>query len=454
MAGARREIATAATRMRRRPRSFAMLLVLGFALLVVAGAQGQVAQIEVKLEVLGGPIGAVEVTDLDASPPVSEQCENAFVICSFTYSAPRRVRLTAPAQQAGEEFKFYGWSAAECPSGVNVCELALTGDEPVVSVIPLYDPERILVSVKGGGTVTWPEPTGEEECVSGASNQCSTGNLPAREPVVFTATPTDPSHSINWAFGCEPVPDNARQCVARPENRELGVGFNGEDPDRPFEVDVTLRVRKTGSGKGTITSPDGFNCGSGDGCRKLLPFGKLVTLEAVHDDDSRFDGWVGVCGSKPKCSFNAGPVTSVQARFVPAPPPEPTPGPSPGPGPGPDPGPTPEPEPPAPPPAGPPPPPLQKLKLRITKLTASRKAGRWRVTARIAANKPVRVRARVGRLRRTWGDRTVNLRAGTSALTVQLKRRARRGRCWFVLVGRTAGGEVHTLPVRTITLGR
>jgi Divergent InlB B-repeat domain len=465
MAGARRGIATAASPARRLSRSSALLLVLALALLVIAGAQGQAGQTEVALEVLGSPIGAVEVTDLDASPPVSQECaDGSFVICTFKYPAPRRVRLTAPVQQTESPFKFYGWSAAECPSGVNVCELDLTGDEPVVSVVPLYDPERILLSVTGQGKLTWPEPAGEQECVSEACS--TTGNLPAREPVVFTATPTDSSHSIDWAFGCEPDPDNPSKCVARPENRELGVSFNGEAPGQPFDVDVTLRVAKTGNGSGKITGSD-FDCGTGDGCRKLLAFGKHVTLQAEAAAGSQFDRWVGVCASNPACSFNAGPVTSVQARFVqaaaaPSPPqpqpqpPQPQP-PQPQPRQPQPPQPQPrQPQPPQPQPRQPQPPQPQppKLDVRITKLAAFRRAGRWRVTARIAANEPVRVRARVGRLRRTWGDRTVNLRTGTSSLAVQLTRRARRGTCWFVLVVRTAGGEVRTLPRRTVTLGR
>jgi hypothetical protein len=437
-----------------------MLVVLASALLVATGAQGQETQTEVTLEVLAGPGAAVEVTpDLDQSL----RCEDAFTVCSFRYLAPTKVTLIA--QQTGQQndvvYEFYDWTAAECPSGENECELELTGDEPVVSVFALYDPERILVSVKGQGKVAFPKPAGEQECPfgwspgasnqcecpSGTSNQCSTGNLPAREPVVFTATPTDSGHSIDWAFGCEPVPGNASQCVARPENRELGVGFNGEVPDRPFEVDVTLRVAKTGNGSGKVTGSDGFNCGSGDDCRKRLAFGKLVTLQAEAAANSQFDRWVGVCASDPACRFNAGPVTSVQARFVQARPPPSPPQPEPQP-------PQQQPAQPQPPQPQPPQPQPAKLDVRITKLAASRRAGQWRVTARIAANEPVRVRARVGRLRRTWGDRTVNLNAGTTSLTVQLARRARRGRCWFVLVARAVGGEVLTLPRRTVKLGR
>jgi hypothetical protein len=399
-----------------------MLVVLVLALLAAAGAQARADQAGVTLDVLGAPFGLphVQVTDLDANPPATQFCENASIVCHFTFSAPRRVRLTAPVEQEGIPYRFYGWSAAECPSS-NVCDLQLTGDDPVISAFPLYDPERILVSVAGSGTVSWPG----DECVSGTSNQCTTADLPAREPIVFTATPTDPNHPIEWAYGCEPI--SATQCSARPENRELGVGFNGAVPDRPFDVDVTLRVGKTGDGDGKIVG-SGFNCGSGDDCRKLLPFGKIVSLEAQHADGSRFDGWVGVCGSGTTCRFNAGPVSSVKARFVAVSPP--------------------------PPPSPPQPPPPPKLQVRITKLTAFRKAKRWRVTARITSNKPVSVRARVGRGRRTWGDRTVSLRAGTSSLTLQLTRRAKKGRCWFALTARTTGREVLALPRRTVKLGR
>jgi hypothetical protein len=450
LGGARRGILAAATRMRRQPRGFAMLVVLAFALLVATGAQGQAAQTEVTLEVLAGPGAAVHVTP--PPDPESLPCEDAFQVCSFRYLAPTKVTLTA--QQTGQQndvvYEFYDWTAAECPTGENECELGLTGDEPVVSVFALYDPAEIRVAVAGPGKVTWPAgASGEVTWPAGeCPPECLTPPLPASAAIVFTAEPTNPSHSIDWAFGCEPVPDDATKCVARPENRLLGVSFNGaEGPGRPFEVDVTLRVGKAGNGSGKITGSNGFNCGTGDDCRERLSFGQLVTLQAEHAAGSRFDGWVGVCGSNPTCRFNVGPVTSVQARFVPASPPpaSPTPPPSPPPLP-------PPPPPPDPPPPQPPPP--RKLVVQVTKLTASRTAGRWRVTARIAASEPVRVSAQVGRLRRTWGDRTVNVRAGTSSLTMQLTRRARKGKCWFVLVARAVGGEVLTLPRRTVKLGR
>lgn len=417
MASSRKRIAAARTRFRRGLTSCA---VIGLAFLVVAGADGRTnplaptAPTEVHLHVLASPNGAaVEVTpDLDGA----STCQDGFVVCDFRYSAPTTVTLTAdPSDQAS---RFYGWTAAECPNGVNPCQLALTGDDPDVSVFALYDPVSMLVSVAGPGTLRWHEGTVQKECVGDPSftTQCSTGLLPAREPIVFTATPSSASYGIDWAFSCEAVASNAPSCSTLPENRIVGVGFNGIVPDRPFDVSETLRVSKTGSGNGTITG-SGFNCGSGDGCRKDFAFGAAVTLQAEPAAGSQFDGWVGTCGSSPTCHFNAGPTTSVKARFALIPPPPP-------------------------------------LDVRVVNLTARHKVGRWVVTARIASNKPIRAHARVGRRGRIWGDRSVNLRAGTSPLAVKLSTRARRGKCWFTLVASTAGGDVRKLPRQTVRLGR
>jgi hypothetical protein len=402
--------------------------VVGLALLVVTGAEGrsnQLATTEVTLHVLASPNGAaVEVTpDLDGN----HTCQDGFNVCDFRYSAPTTVTLTADASDADSHF--YGWTAAECPGGVNPCELALTGDDPAVSIFALYDPVRILVPVAGPGTLTWSEGGVPKQCVGDPliTTQCETGLLPARTPVVFTASPNDPGYPIDWAFSCESVPLNATECSTLPENRIAGVGFNGIVPDRPFDVSETLRVSRTGTGSGTITG-SGFDCGSGDGCRKDFDFGAAVTLQAVHATGSRFDGWIGVCGSSPTCHFNAGPTTSVKARFTLEPTTTTTTTTT----------------------TTPPP----KLKARIVKLSARQAAGRWIVTARIASNKPIRAHAQVGRRHRIWGDRTVNLRAGTHPLRVKLSKRARRGKCWFTLVARTAGGEVRKLPRQTVKLGR
>ena len=225
----------------------------------------------------------------------------------------------------------------------------------------------------GPGTVKWVEAGQLEE---DAPTTCKTEDLPARRPIEFEAESTFP---IDWAAGCDPLPNDAKRCVALPENRVVMVGFNGEAPPRPFNVQATLRVSRTGSGSGRITGHD-LDCGND--CREPLDFAKIVTLQAEPAAGSRFDGWIGVCGSNPTCRFAVGPVTCrpgpLRQRRPPPPPPPP-------------------------PPPSPPPPP--RLEVRIVKLTSARQAGRWRVIARIAVNKRVSARARVGRQRRRGATR-------------------------------------------------
>lgn len=415
MAGARRGIAAAATRIRRLSR--AIMVVLSVALLATAVAQGRIdQQTGVTLHLLVTPQGTIDVT---ADPGGPATCEDSSQVCKFQYSAGTRVHLVA--REFDSTHPFYGWTTDECPAS-NECDLLLTGEEPDISVFALFERPEIVVVVEGPGVVAWPG----GQCDSTVGT-CATGPLPARTPVEFTATPGGASPT-DWAFGCEPVEGQPNKCIARPENRNLGVSFDGDDvdPKAPFEVQAWLRVGRTGAGSGRVTGSE-FDCGSGDGCRKLIDFGKLVTLRAEEANGSRFDGWVGVCGTNPTCRFSVGPVTSVKARFVTAPPP--------------------------PPPSPPPPPPPSKLQVQITKLTGFRRAGRWHVTARISSNKPVSAHALIGRKRRTWGNRAAKLRAGSSSLTVRLSRRATRGRCWFRFTARTAD-EIKVLPQRVMRLGR
>jgi hypothetical protein len=206
-------------------------------------------------------------------------------------------------------------------------------------------------------------------------------------------------------------------------------------------VDVTLRVRSVGSGSGKVAG-EGLDCGTGQACSTPVAYGKLVTLQAVADAGSHFDGWEGgVCGNSAACRFNAGPVTSVRARFLPGgasqPPPQPPPT---------------QPPPTQPPPTQPPPP-TTRLAVRIVGASAVRVNGRWRVAARVVANQPVRVRGRVGRGRATWADRTFRLPRGTTLVRFQLSRKARAGVCWLRLVATNADGEIRN-PQRSVKLGR
>ena len=187
--GARQRIAAAATRMRWLPRRFALLLALAFALLVVTGAQGvadRAAQTEVILEVLAGPDGSEgepgKYDDVFLTTPdkVGENtCSQGFVACEFKFDvdAPTTIRLIAGISHP--TYHFYGWTAVECSDDVNICDLELTGDEPVVSVFALYDPARILLGVAGPGTVKWLG-GGRKECVSKSARKDVYDRRPSR----------------------------------------------------------------------------------------------------------------------------------------------------------------------------------------------------------------------------------------------------------------------------------
>jgi hypothetical protein len=408
-----------------------MSAAVALALLLAAGAQGRAdrgAQTIVALELWVAPEGQVVVSE--PSIEGTSSCDSGSgTVCRLTYQAPKRLELfalpTAPSQ-------LHGWTAAECSGQVNPCVIQLTDDEPVVSVFALFDPARLTVRVSAPendpSRVTGP---GNISCTQLIEDTCTSEPLDTGELRVLTAHTT---LSVQWLFGCDPVPTNPKECVARSENQIVGVKFGGAPgPDRPLEVEVTLRVAKVGAGNGFV-SGSGFNCGSGDGCRRRFEFGELISFEATAAAGSRFAGWVGVCGEDRACRFNVGPVSSVQARFLPMQPPPPPP--------------------PPPPQPTPPPPPLpSRLTVRVTSVSAARAAGRWRVAARVVTNQRATARGRVGRGRRVWGDRNFVLRAGTNTLTMRLVPRATRGTCWFTLVARGGPGEVRTIR-RSVRLGR
>jgi len=83
-------------------------------------------------------------------------------------------------------------------------------------------------------------------------------------------------------------------------------------PQRP-EV-AWLGVGKPGTGSGTVaSSPVGVNCGAaGTGnCSKIYDIGTNVTLTAVADPGSTFDGWAAGPGNHPGCTGTGGCVLAM-----------------------------------------------------------------------------------------------------------------------------------------------
>lgn len=78
----------------------------------------------------------------------------------------------------------------------------------------------------------------------------------------------------------------------------------------------TLTINKAGTGTGTVTSsPAGIDCG-GD-CSEVYGEGAQVTLTAVPDAGSVFNGWTGGgCSGTGTCEITMNADTTVTAEFI------------------------------------------------------------------------------------------------------------------------------------------
>jgi hypothetical protein len=79
--------------------------------------------------------------------------------------------------------------------------------------------------------------------------------------------------------------------------------------------DSLLVIEKQGTGSGSVTStPDGINCGST--CVAQFEIGTTVSLQAVFDPSSVFEGWTGSCaGQGLTCTFTMSQSSVVTAIF-------------------------------------------------------------------------------------------------------------------------------------------
>jgi hypothetical protein len=75
-----------------------------------------------------------------------------------------------------------------------------------------------------------------------------------------------------------------------------------------------LNVSKSGTGNGTVTSsPAGIDCGSD--CNEQYIYDTSVTLTAVAESGSTFNGWSGDCSDGGVCEITIDAAKSVTATF-------------------------------------------------------------------------------------------------------------------------------------------
>ena len=421
-------------------------------------ARAETAPVEVTLRVAAMPSGSVLLDPAgEIEGGVETRCPHDYHNgeCEVVYSVeaapppgtpPFSVKLTA---DPGPDQDFHQWSTPECGTEPT-CTIELSPGVKPPQVWALFTPATFKVLVEGQGRVTDAEDA--IDCIGGSPDQvnCS-ATFPAGTAVTLTAIAAVPGELVTWVFGCDPGDDeHAETCVARPENRYVGVTFGDTQVAPPFDVSVGLRVAKTGSGSG-IVSGGPIDCGSKCIADPALPFGMRVKLTADASAGSHFVRWVGApCSTEKTCTLNAGPVTTVRAVFDADATPAPTPPAPPAP-----PAPQPRPPPPPPPTQEPPPTTPKTLKLagRVLSVASRRVDGRLRVFARLEVTKLVNARLRVTRGTRLLGQRVVLIRRARSTGWVALAPSTRPGSCLLLIRLTDREGNVVTLR-RRIVLGR
>jgi hypothetical protein len=214
------------------------------------------------------------------------------------------------------------WSDARC-SAPDPCTLVIGAEREAVAA--MFTPQRVSAAVVGAGVVQTESNGVLRDLQTGcdgppADARCT--DVALGDVVSMLASPSASGEPVTWAakadgaelpFCDEPQPPPCHVTADRP--RWISVAFGAASPETsaiPPEIGVNFRIRKAGSGSGTVRSA-GIDCGSD--CSDERKFGERQTLMAEPDAGARFDHWVGACGASPQCSLAVGPVTALTAVF-------------------------------------------------------------------------------------------------------------------------------------------
>jgi len=186
---------------------------------------------------------------------------------------------------------FSSWSG-DC-SGSGACSVTMNGDRGVTAVFTLkLRSLDVTRNGTGSGTVT-SSPVGIN-CPSQCSHNYNSG-----ANVSLTATPSVGSLFDHWSTDCS---GSAACDLHMTQDRTVTATFTLRQ--------LALTLRKTGNGKGIVTSsPAGINCRIP--CTTLsgnFDYGTTVVLHALPGLGSGFMGWRGACTGRGAC------VVSMTAR--------------------------------------------------------------------------------------------------------------------------------------------
>ena len=215
--------------------------------------------------------------------------------CIESYTSGTSVTLTASAASGST---FTGWSGA-C-GGTSTCTVSMSAARAVTATfLPNY---TLTVSKAGTGSGTVVSNLAGISCGTDCSEPYTSGTS-----VTLTATAASGSTFTGWSGACT----GTGSCtVSMSAARTVTATFNSPG--------YALTVGKAGTGSGTVVSyPAGITCGSD--CSEFYTNGTSVTLIAIADTGSTFDGWSGACtGTTSTCTVSMSAARSVTANFSPA----------------------------------------------------------------------------------------------------------------------------------------
>ncbi|MDJ0755910.1 MAG: Calx-beta domain-containing protein [Ardenticatenaceae bacterium] len=153
------------------------------------------------------------------------------------------------------------------------------------------------VDGSGIGTVN-SDPTGIS-CGTACMATWPTGSV-----ITLTAVPDISSHFAGWSGACS----GTGSCVVTLNSTERVTAT--------FDInEYDLTVTPVGDGSGTVnSSPAGIDCGVD--CSETLTHGTVMTLTAVPDAGSIFNGWGGSCSGNDECVVTMLGSTAVTAEFL------------------------------------------------------------------------------------------------------------------------------------------
>ncbi len=179
---------------------------------------------------------------------------------------------------------------------------SFVGEIEIYSLPATQHALNVTVNGTGSGSVT-----ADSGAISGCTRSGGTcsDNYDEGTTVRLTAAPAAHT-SVNWA-GCDSVAANVCT-VTMSADRSVTATFT--------PITHTLRVTKSGTGSGTVTSsPAGISCGAT--CSALFNEGSSPTLTAAVAAGSTFAGWSGGgCSGTGTCSPAINADTAVTATFT------------------------------------------------------------------------------------------------------------------------------------------